>query len=99
MNDIRIIGSIALAVMIIICAIGMEWEVKAQNFLIAIIVAAIFNFLIGAVVGPNEPIQEAQGFVGFSSKFAYSYLISIINDYLFFIVSFNIQIQFYYFIS
>lgn len=68
MNDIRIVGTIALAVMIVICAIGMEWETKAQNFLIAIIVAAILNFLVGAFVGPSEAVQEASGFVGFSSK-------------------------------
>lgn len=67
-NDIRIVGTVALAVMILICAIGMEWETKAQNFLIAIIVAAILNFLIGAIVGPSEAAQEAAGFVGFSSK-------------------------------
>lgn len=67
-NDIRIVGTVALALMIVICAIGMEWETKAQNFLIAIIVAAILNFLIGAFVGPSEAIQEASGFVGFKSK-------------------------------
>jgi hypothetical protein len=27
-NDVRIIGIIALVVMILICAIGMEWESK-----------------------------------------------------------------------
>lgn len=40
-NDTRIIGTVALVVMIVICAVGMEWESKAQNFLIAIIVAAM----------------------------------------------------------
>lgn len=67
-NDIRIVGAVALAVMIIICAIGMEWETKAQNFLIAIIVAAIFNFIIGAITGPHNPTEVAEGFVGFSCK-------------------------------
>lgn len=52
--------------MIIICAVGMEWESKAQNFLIAIIVAAIFNFLIGAAIGPTSDEAIAQGFVGMS---------------------------------
>lgn len=58
--------------MIFICAVGMEWETKAQNFLLAIIVAAIFNFIIGSVLGPSGPQQQqkqAQGFIGFSSKF------------------------------
>lgn len=70
-NDIRIVGSIALAVMIIICAVGMEWEVKAQNFLLAIIVAAIFNFIIGSVMGPSTPEQKAEGFTGISRKFSH----------------------------
>lgn len=67
-NDIRIVGAIALAVMIVICAVGMEWETKAQNFLLAIIVAAIFNFIIGSMLGPNTAEQKAEGFVGFSSE-------------------------------
>lgn len=66
-NDIRIVGIVALAVMIIICAVGMEWETKAQNFLIAIIVAAIGVFILGANMGPSDDVQKAQGFVGFSS--------------------------------
>lgn len=52
--------------MIVICAIGMEWESKAQNFLIAIIVAAIFNFIIGSIIGPKDEVALAQGFVGVS---------------------------------
>lgn len=68
-NDIRIVGAVALAVMIVICAVGMEWETKAQNFLIAIIVAAIFNFVIGALMGPSTVEKKAQGFVGFSREF------------------------------
>lgn len=67
-NDIRIVGAIALAVMIFICAVGMEWETKAQNFLLAIIVAAIFNFVIGSVIGPSAPEQKAEGFIGFNCK-------------------------------
>lgn len=55
--------------MILICAVGMEWESKAQNFLIAIIVAAIFNFLIGAAMGPRSEVEAAQGFVGLSCKY------------------------------
>lgn len=70
-NDTRIVGTIALAVMIVICAVGMEWESKAQNFLIAIIVAAMFNFMIGAAVGPmgNEE-KISKGFEGLSGELA-----------------------------
>lgn len=67
-NDIRIVGAIALAVMIVICAVGMEWETKAQNFLLAIIVAAIFNFIVGSIWGPLTEKQTTEGFVGFNSE-------------------------------
>lgn len=32
-NDVRIVGLVALVIMIIICAVGMEWETKAQVIL------------------------------------------------------------------
>ncbi|XP_029733780.2 bumetanide-sensitive sodium-(potassium)-chloride cotransporter isoform X1 [Aedes albopictus] len=67
-NDVRIVGTIAIIVMVIICAVGMEWEAKAQNFLIVTILIAIFNFLIGVIVGPTDNDQLAKGFVGFSSE-------------------------------
>ncbi|KAK0098684.1 hypothetical protein PV326_005095 [Microctonus aethiopoides] len=67
-TDVRIVGVIAIFVMILICAIGMEWESKAQNFLIAIIVIAIFDFLIGALIGPHNIDQKAAGFTGFSME-------------------------------
>ncbi|XP_046600388.1 bumetanide-sensitive sodium-(potassium)-chloride cotransporter isoform X1 [Neodiprion lecontei] len=67
-NDVRLVGVIAVLVMILICAVGMEWESKAQNFLIAIIVAAIADFIIGTIIGPSSQEQVAQGFAGFSSE-------------------------------
>lgn len=71
-NDVRIVGSIAILVMIFICAVGMEWESKAQNFLIAIIVGAIFDFLIGTLIGPQADLEKAQGFTGFSCKLKFN---------------------------
>ncbi|XP_015596444.1 bumetanide-sensitive sodium-(potassium)-chloride cotransporter isoform X2 [Cephus cinctus] len=67
-NDVRIIGVIAILVMVLICAVGMEWESKAQNFLIAVIVLAILDFVVGAVIGPTDISAESKGFVGFSSE-------------------------------
>ncbi|XP_037292332.1 LOW QUALITY PROTEIN: bumetanide-sensitive sodium-(potassium)-chloride cotransporter-like [Manduca sexta] len=65
-NDIRIVGAIALFVMCIICAVGMDWETKAQNFLITVIVLAIFNYIIGAFLGPLDDETKAEGFFGIS---------------------------------
>lgn len=66
-NDVRIVGVVALLIMIIICAVGMEWESKAQNFLVAIIAGAIFDFVLGTLMGPNDE-DVAKGFAGFSCK-------------------------------
>lgn len=41
---------------------------QAQNFLIAIIVGAIFDFLGGTLLGPRNIDQQAKGFNGFSSE-------------------------------
>lgn len=66
-NDVRIVGTVTILVLILICCVGMEWETKAQNFLIVTIVLAIFNFLIGAAIGPQGDIDSiSKGFVGFS---------------------------------
>lgn len=68
-NSVRVIGTIAILIMIIICALGMDWEAKAQNFLIAIILIAMFDFMVGAIIGPLSDEQRAQGFTGFNRKF------------------------------
>ncbi|CAG9790969.1 unnamed protein product [Diatraea saccharalis] len=66
-NDVRIVGAIALIVMCVICAVGMDWESKAQNFLIAIIVGAMVDFIVGTIMGPKSTEEIAQGFVGLSA--------------------------------
>ncbi|KAL0821134.1 hypothetical protein ABMA28_005755 [Loxostege sticticalis] len=66
-NDVRIVGTVALIVMCIICAVGMDWESKAQNFLIAIIVGAMLDFVIGTIMGPKDTSEIAHGFVGFNT--------------------------------
>lgn len=67
-NDVRIVGTVAILVMILICALGMDWEAKAQNFLIAVIVIAMFDFMVGAIIGPLSVQQIAKGFTGFRCK-------------------------------
>lgn len=68
-NDIRIVGTVTLLVLILICCVGMEWETKAQNFLIVTIVLAIFNFIIGAAIGPGgDEDLISKGFVGLSCE-------------------------------
>ncbi|XP_065221606.1 bumetanide-sensitive sodium-(potassium)-chloride cotransporter isoform X2 [Planococcus citri] len=65
-DSIRLVGIIAILVMILICAIGIEWESKAQNFLIAFITIAMVDFFVGVGMGPDSDQKKAQGFTGFS---------------------------------
>lgn len=61
-------GTVAILVMVMICAVGMDWEAKAQNFLIVTIVGAMLDFIIGTFIGPKSLEEQAKGFVGFNSK-------------------------------
>ncbi|XP_059486359.1 bumetanide-sensitive sodium-(potassium)-chloride cotransporter [Neocloeon triangulifer] len=65
-NDVRLVGMIALVIMIVICAVGMEWEVKAQNVLVVIISGAIVDFIVGTLRGPQSDEQIVKGFPGWS---------------------------------
>lgn len=67
-NDVRIVGTLAILVMILICALGMDWEAKAQNFLIAVILIAMFDFMLGTIIGPLNDDQVSKGFIGFNCK-------------------------------
>ncbi|XP_050296584.1 bumetanide-sensitive sodium-(potassium)-chloride cotransporter [Anthonomus grandis grandis] len=65
-HDRRIIGCITIVVITIIVVVGMEWEAKAQLVLLVILVVAIFDYLIGCLVGPGNDGERAKGFVGFN---------------------------------
>lgn len=66
-NDIRVVGTIALIVMQSIIIIGTEWESKAQIVLLIILLVAIADFLIGAFIGPTDPVEISKGYVGFNA--------------------------------
>lgn len=46
--------------------VGMEWEAKAQLGLLVILLVAIADFLIGAIIGPKNDTEKSKGFVGFN---------------------------------
>lgn len=49
-NDIRIIGTITVIILLGISVAGMEWEAKTQIFLLFVLVTAIFNYFIGSFI-------------------------------------------------
>ncbi|XP_059395759.1 solute carrier family 12 member 2 isoform X2 [Carassius carassius] len=64
-NDVRIIGTITVILLLGISVAGMEWEAKAQIFLLFILVTAIFNYFIGTFI-PVES-KEKFGFFGYDA--------------------------------
>lgn len=44
--------------------------VKAQIVLLAILVIAQVDFVIGSIIGPTDDSEKAKGFMGYSGKFS-----------------------------
>ncbi|XP_029371168.1 solute carrier family 12 member 2 isoform X1 [Echeneis naucrates] len=65
-NDIRIIGTITVIVLLGISVAGMEWEAKAQIFLLIVLITAIINYFIGSFITIKS--KEAMGFFGYDGS-------------------------------
>ena len=63
-GDIRIIGSIALVVLLGIACLGASWVVKFDLFQLVILVIGILAFIIGTFTTPSTP---GWAFTGYSS--------------------------------
>lgn len=46
----------------------MEWEAKAQQGLLVILLVAIVDFVIGTFIGPKSDLEQAKGFLGYNSN-------------------------------
>ncbi|CAJ1069672.1 solute carrier family 12 member 2 [Xyrichtys novacula] len=65
LNDIRIVGTLTVILLLGISVAGMEWEAKAQIVLLVILLGAIVNYFIGTFM-PTES-KEPKGFFGYNS--------------------------------
>ncbi|KAG8183992.1 hypothetical protein JTE90_001523 [Oedothorax gibbosus] len=66
-NDIRIISCATVVFILGIAIIGTEWETKAQIILLLILLAAMADFLAGALIPPSDQ-QMARGFMGWNAS-------------------------------
>ncbi|PVD19309.1 hypothetical protein C0Q70_19796 [Pomacea canaliculata] len=66
-NDIRIIGSATMFLLLAIAIIGMEWEARTQLVLLVILLIALVNFLIGTFIPPT-PKTFSRGFTGYKGE-------------------------------
>ncbi|KAL3041279.1 hypothetical protein OYC64_019472 [Pagothenia borchgrevinki] len=64
-NDVRIIGTITVILLLGISVAGMEWEAKAQIFLLIVLIAAIINYFIGTFIPIKS--KEPFGYFGYDS--------------------------------
>ncbi|KAK0042108.1 solute carrier family 12 member 2, partial [Biomphalaria pfeifferi] len=67
-NDMRIIGSITITVLLGIAIVGMDWEARAQVVLLVILTLAILNFFVGLCIPPSAK-QMSRGFLGPKAAF------------------------------
>ncbi|XP_049459948.1 solute carrier family 12 member 2 [Epinephelus fuscoguttatus] len=65
-NDIRIIGTITVILLLGISVAGMEWEAKAQIFLLVVLITAIINYFIGTFIPVKS--KESVGFFGYDGS-------------------------------
>uniref|UniRef100_A0A8C7WFW5 Solute carrier family 12 member 2 n=2 Tax=Oncorhynchus mykiss TaxID=8022 RepID=A0A8C7WFW5_ONCMY len=65
LNDVRIVGTLTVILLLGISVAGMEWEAKAQIVLLVILLAAIFNYFIGTVITMES--KEPKGFFGYKA--------------------------------
>ncbi len=70
MNDVRLISCITVLILLGIVFVGTEWESKTQMVLLAILLAAMGNFMMGTLFTPT-PEKLSKGFVGWSSKLTF----------------------------
>ncbi|XP_067104584.1 solute carrier family 12 member 1 isoform X1 [Osmerus mordax] len=66
-NDIRIIGCITVLLLLGISLAGMEWEAKAQIFLLIILLVAIVNVFVGTGI-PATEAKKSQGFFNYQAN-------------------------------
>ena len=69
LNDVRIIGTVTVILLLGITQLGMAWESKMQMGLLVILLIAILNFLIGTFI-PSSRSKEAFGYFSYSGTIA-----------------------------
>ena len=64
-NDVRLIGSLTLALLLGIAIIGMGWVSRIQIGLLGLLLLSQVDFLIGSGIPPSVD-QRAKGFIGYN---------------------------------
>uniref|UniRef100_A0A671MIH2 Solute carrier family 12 member 3-like n=1 Tax=Sinocyclocheilus anshuiensis TaxID=1608454 RepID=A0A671MIH2_9TELE len=66
-NDVRIIGSITVTVLLLISLAGMEWESKTQILFFLVLMVSFVNYFVGTLI-PATPQKQSIGVFGYHSE-------------------------------
>ncbi|TRY79065.1 hypothetical protein DNTS_033310 [Danionella cerebrum] len=66
-NDVRIIGSVTVTVLLLISLAGMEWESKTQILFFLVLMVSFTNYFVGTVI-PATPQKQSMGFFNYRSE-------------------------------
>uniref|UniRef100_A0A4W4FR72 Solute carrier family 12 member 10, tandem duplicate 1 n=1 Tax=Electrophorus electricus TaxID=8005 RepID=A0A4W4FR72_ELEEL len=66
-NDVRIIGTITVTLLLLISLAGMEWESKAQIIFFLVLMVTFTNYFVGTVI-PATPEKQAMGFFNYRAE-------------------------------
>lgn len=65
-NDIRLIGSVSLVLILGLAIVGMDWVTRVQMGLLFLLFTSQIDFIIGTFLPPSDQ-QIANGFVGYNA--------------------------------
>lgn len=65
LNDVRIIGSASLVLILVLAIIGMDWVTRVQKALLVLLLFSQVDFIVGTLI-PRADEVYAKGFTGFS---------------------------------
>jgi len=64
-NDVRIIGSSTLVLILVLAIVGMDWVTRVQKALMILLLASQVDFIVGTFLPRTEEVY-AKGFTGYS---------------------------------
>jgi len=68
-NDVRIIGSITIVLILVLAMVGMDWVTRVQKLLLLLLIASQIDFVVGTFVPKSNDVY-AKGFTGWSLETA-----------------------------
>ena len=66
-NDVRVIGTVTLILVLALAIVGMDWVTRVQLLLLGLLIVSQIDFIIGTFLPPSEA-KIAKGFVGYHAE-------------------------------